>query len=61
MKSAFFSGNNAHLYGIETKKAKKNLQGDRFAELKANYESACPDPSNLRYGYINTIERSGPA
>jgi len=27
VKSAFFSGNNAHLYGIETKKAKKKPSG----------------------------------
>ena len=28
------------------------LQGDRFAMMKAEYHKAGPEPSNLRYGYV---------
>jgi hypothetical protein len=30
-----------------------HVKGDRFAALKADYRRAGPDPSNLRYGYVN--------
>ena len=56
-KTAIFSGNNARLYGIDTKKAEINLQADQFAKLKARYESAGPARSNLRYGYVNLAGR----
>jgi uncharacterized protein len=52
VKSAIFGGNNARLYGIEPKKAQLDLRRDRFAVLKAEYEKAGPEPSNLRYGYV---------
>jgi predicted TIM-barrel fold metal-dependent hydrolase len=54
VKTAIFSGNNARLYGIEKVKATLEVQQDRFAALKRNYEKAGTDPSNLRHGYINT-------
>jgi len=54
VKTAIFSGNNARLYGIEKIKATMEVQQDKFAALKRNYEKAGADPSNLRHGYINT-------
>src|SRR5262249_56346938 len=52
VKNAIFGGNNAKLYGIPPKKAMLELRGDRFAAMKAEYERAGPNPSNLRYGYV---------
>ena len=28
------------------------LKGDRFAQMKAEYDKAGPEPSNTRYGYV---------
>ena len=28
------------------------MGGDRFAMMKAVYEKAGPEPSNMRYGYV---------
>jgi len=53
VKTAIFSGNNARLYGIEPKKARLEIKGDRFAALKAQYEKDGPEPSNMRYGYVH--------
>jgi len=53
VKTAIFGGNNARLYGIDVKKAGVEVQGDRFAALKRDYDRAGPEPSNLRYGYVN--------
>ena len=36
------------------KRPSLDVQGDRFAALKADYDKAGPNPSNLRYGYVNT-------
>src|SRR5262249_10304964 len=52
LKTAIFGGNNARLYGINPKNAMLDLKGDRFAQLKTEYEKAGPGPSNLRYGYV---------
>src|SRR5260370_2355102 len=52
VKSAIFGGNNAKLYGIEPKRTMLELSHDRFAAMKAEYEKAGPEPSNLRYGYV---------
>ena len=52
VKSAIFGGNNARLYNIEPKKAMLDIKGDRFALMKAEYEKAGPEPSNVRYGYV---------
>ena len=52
VKTAIFGGNNARLYGIEPKKTQLDLKKDRYAVLKAEYEKAGPEPSNLRYGYV---------
>ena len=53
VKTAIFSGNNARLYDIDPKKAELHLKNDRFAQIKAEYQSAGPERSNLRYGYVN--------
>jgi hypothetical protein len=29
------------------------LQQDRFSALKAAYQRSGPEPSNMRYGYVN--------
>ncbi len=52
VKSAIFGGNNARLYNVEAKKAMLDLKGDRFAQMKAEYEKAGPEPSHIRYGYV---------
>jgi uncharacterized protein len=56
VKTAIFGGNNARLYGIDPKKAELDLRRDEFAALKARYERGGPEPSNLRYGYVNSIQ-----
>src|SRR5215468_6366854 len=52
VKSAIFGGNNARLYNIQPKRAMLDIKGDRFAQMKAEYEKAGPEPSNTRYGYV---------
>lgn len=52
VKTAIFGGNNAKLYGIAPKRAMLELSRDRLAALKAEYEKAGPQPSNMRYGYV---------
>jgi hypothetical protein len=52
VKTAIFGGNNARLYDVDQKKAEFEVQTDRLAALKAEYERMGPDPSNLRYGYV---------
>jgi uncharacterized protein len=52
VKNAIFGGNNARLYGVEPKRAMLELSRDRFAAMKAQYEKAGVEPSNLRYGYL---------
>jgi hypothetical protein len=52
VKTAIFGGNNAKLYGIEPKRAMLELNRDRFAAMRAEYEKAGAEPSNLRYGYV---------
>lgn len=54
VKTAIFGGNNASLYNIDPKKADADIKGDRFAAIKASYTAGGADPSNLRYGYVNT-------
>jgi predicted TIM-barrel fold metal-dependent hydrolase len=54
VKTAIFGDNNARLYGINQKRADLEAGQDRFAALKRDYDRSGPDPSNLRYGYINT-------
>ncbi len=56
VKTAIFGDNNARLYGINQKRAALDLEGDKFAALKRDYEKAGPNPSNLRYGYINMTD-----
>src|SRR5437016_265263 len=50
IKTAVFSGNSARLYGLE--QHAEIVRHDRFAALKAGYETAGPGRSNLRYGYV---------
>jgi uncharacterized protein len=52
VKTAIFGGNNAKLYNIQPRRAMQELQNDRFAQLKAEYDKTGPEPSNLRYGYV---------
>jgi uncharacterized protein len=52
IKTAIFGGNNAKLYNIQPKRAMQEIKGDRFALMKAEYEKAGPEPSNVRYGYV---------
>jgi len=54
VKTAIFGDNNARIYNINQKRAGLELQQDRFAALKRDYDQSGPRPSNLRYGYINT-------
>ena len=53
VKTAIFGDNNARLYGIDQRKASLEVGQDKFAALKRDYEKAGPEPSNLRYGYVN--------
>jgi uncharacterized protein len=50
IKSAIFGRNVARLYNFEQHAMLH--RSDRFAEIKAEYEKAAPERSNLRYGYI---------
>jgi uncharacterized protein len=54
VKTAIFSGNNAKLYNIDTRKASLDLKTDQFAGIKEEYEAAGAERSNLRYGYVNS-------
>jgi hypothetical protein len=51
VKTAIFGDNNARLYNYQ-RQAALGLQGDRFASIKAEYDAAGGDRSNLRYGYV---------
>jgi predicted TIM-barrel fold metal-dependent hydrolase len=51
VKTAILGGNNARLYKYPIQK-KAELAGDRFAQLKAQYEQSGTDRSNRTYGYI---------
>jgi hypothetical protein len=46
------TANNAKLYGIEPKKAELDFKNDKLTALKAKYDKAGREPSNLRYGYV---------
>jgi uncharacterized protein len=52
VKTAIFGQNNARLYGIQPKRAMHEIERDRFALMKAKYEKAGTEPSNMRYGYV---------
>ena len=52
VKTAIFGENNARLYGIQPKRAMQDFKRDHFAQLKAEYQKAGAEPSNLRYGYV---------
>jgi uncharacterized protein len=51
VKTAILSGNSARLYAVKPEQHAE-VDGDRFAELKARYEQVGPARSNLRYGYV---------
>jgi uncharacterized protein len=55
VKTAIFGGNNAKLYGINSKKAMLDFKSDKFTILKADYEKDGPGRSNMRYGYVVPI------
>jgi len=49
LKSLIFGENNARFYKYERRAA---LATDRMAALRAEYEAAGGERSNLRYGYV---------
>src|SRR5262245_50363509 len=55
-KQMIFGSNAARLYGLKLRAAENTpmpaYSQDRLAKLKAEYELAAKDPSNLRYGYV---------
>jgi predicted TIM-barrel fold metal-dependent hydrolase len=55
-KQMIFGSNAARLYGLKLKAAESTpmpaYSQDRLAKLKAEYELAAKEPSNLRYGYV---------
>ena len=53
VKTAIFGGNNARLYNLDPVKTAAEIAADNFSRRKRTYDKAGPDPSNLRYGYIN--------
>ena len=50
MKSAIFGGNNQRIYNYQ--RVAELGTTDRFASIKAEYDAAGGDRSNLRYGYV---------
>ena len=50
VKSAIFGGNNQRLYNYQ--RVAELGTTDRFASIKAEYDAAGGDRSNLRYGYV---------
>ena len=57
-KQLIFGANSARLYNLNLKAAESNpmpaYSEDRLAQLKAEYELAAREPSNIRYGYVRT-------
>jgi predicted TIM-barrel fold metal-dependent hydrolase len=52
VKTAIFGTNNARLYNINPKKAMLDLNNDRFAQRKIEYQKEGATPTNMRYGYM---------
>jgi uncharacterized protein len=52
VKSAIFGYNSARLYNLDLRTSMKGFKSDAFAKLKAEYELAGTNRSNLAYGYI---------
>jgi hypothetical protein len=50
VKRAIFGETSAKMYRYDVKKAA--WRGDRFADIRSQYERQGRDPSNLRYGYV---------
>ncbi len=50
IKTGIFGGNVSRLYNFHQQAFLE--KPDRFAEIKAEYEAAGPERSNLRYGYV---------
>jgi predicted TIM-barrel fold metal-dependent hydrolase len=50
VKRAIFGETSAKMYRYDVKKAE--WRGDRFAEIRSQYDRQGRDPSNLRYGYV---------
>ena len=50
VKRAIFGETSAKMYRYDVKKAE--WRGDRFADIRSQYERQGRDPSNLRYGYV---------
>jgi predicted TIM-barrel fold metal-dependent hydrolase len=52
VKRAIFGENNARLYNVEVKHASQELERDRFAAIKSDYEAQGAQPSLRRYGFM---------
>ena len=52
VKTAIFSANSAHLYGVQVKAARGTITTDQVAAIKAEYLAAGGLRSNARYGYV---------
>jgi hypothetical protein len=59
-KQMIFGTNAARLYRLNLKAASRTplpaYSEDRLAKLKAEYEVAAKEPSNLRYGYVRAAQ-----
>jgi hypothetical protein len=57
-KQMIFGLNSTRLYGVKLRTAEATpmpeYSEDRLTELKAKYELAANEPSNIRYGYVRT-------
>jgi uncharacterized protein len=55
-KQAIFGGNSLRIYGVQLKSAENTAlpaySEDKLAKLKAEYDLALKEPTNLRYGYV---------
>ena len=54
VKTAIFGGNNARIYGLDVKQQQATQAKDKLTAMKLAYEERGADPSNLRYGYVNS-------
>jgi len=53
VKTAIFGDNNARLYNVDKAALGASIRADKYTQQKRAYLEQGPDPSNLRYGYIN--------
>jgi predicted TIM-barrel fold metal-dependent hydrolase len=53
VKTAIFGDNNARLYNVDKTRLGAAIRSDKYSQQKRAYLEQGPDPSNLRYGYVN--------